>query len=660
LLVTFAAQAVLLVAILIICSFSPGFFLLRRFRLTPMEKLCASIGLSLVVIYLSTFLVYLTGSPGSGASLPIGPLAVISIISLALAVIARKDVVALLRSFRVRHALLGYVFLLVWTLVILAMIRVYSGAHWSGDWHEHFQRTLFFLQRLPAGTVFSDVYSLPSRPPLMNVLAAYFLAQTQDRFEFFQIVFTFLNALLFLPACLLLPAVTGNRRARILPLVLLFCFNPVAMQNVTYTWTRALTAFFVLLGIALYLSAWRKGDRFRMIAAFGALAAGLLVHYSAGPYVVFIMLHYVLWLFWKRPQRWKELTAITAISGLLVGSWFVWAMATYGEAAYRSISTASPSQDYQGNNAVKIAANIFDSILPAVVRDPSLMNQFDQPNAAGRFRDIVFIFYQPNLVFGMGLIGGPVVLWLLWKRWGRKTRWQGERAFWFIFVLSVILLGSAVVGGRERFGLAYGTLLTLEVIGLILLASVPARRRTLTWLVLAGALVDFSAGILLHAHVQSLENGAGKRFFSDLEYSKNMVRHADPGPDNLSGVAWQNWFEKHRLALCDRWLRELPARHGTDATFQIIWPARQSEIVNLKKQDELQWGGWYSRHNGEMSLVGDHVAGRFGSRIPALALLALATGLVVLVVKRMPAAVALSQKKTAKPAPSRRARKMGS
>jgi hypothetical protein len=635
--VSFAIQAVLLVGLLIVCCFAPGFFLVRWLRLTPMEKLCASVGASLILLYLVTSIVYLAGGVGSGVRLPVAPLAISSAVCVILGIAAWKDLFRLLRSFRVRHALLGYGFLFLWTVVILGMIRVYSGGHWSGDWQEHFQRTLFFFQRLPANTVFGDVYSLPSRPPFMNVLAAFFLAQTQDRFEFFQIVFTFLNLLMFLPACLLLPAVAGVRRIRVLPLVVLFALNPVVMQNSTYSWTRALTVFFVLLGVALYLSAWRKNDSFRMIAAFVSLGAGILVHYSAGPYVVFVTLHYVLWLFWRRPQKWKELAMIGTACAFLLASWFGWAIAIYGEAAFRSISTVSPSQEYQGSDVVKVAANLFDSIVPSLLRDPSLMNPFEQPNSIGTFRDIVFLFYQPNLVFGMGVVGGPVVLWLSGRRLRRiSRRGRPERTFWFAFVLCATVLGAAVVGGREPLGLAYGTLLSLQVIGLILLASAIGRRRTLAWLVLAGASVDFSLGVFLHAHVQSMENGAGKSFFSDLEYANGIVRHADPGPDTLSEVAWQNWFEKHRWALCSRWLKELPERHGTDPTFQIIWPVREAEVMDLRKQDELQWGGWYSRHDGELTYLGDHVAGQVGMRVPAAVLLALLTALLALFIKRTP------------------------
>jgi hypothetical protein len=192
------------------------------------------------------------------------------------------------------------------------------------------------------------------------------------------------------------------------------------------------------------------------------------------------------------------------------------------------------------------------------------------------------------------------------------------------------------------------------VLGLILLASSITRRKALTVLVLAGSLVDFSFGVLLQAHVQSKENTAGKSFFSDLEFANGIVRHTPPGPDSLSQVAWQNWFEKHRWALCDRWMRDLPQRHGRDAAFQIVWPVSEAEIVTLKKQDELQWGGWYSRHEGEITYLGDHVIGRLGERVPALVLLALFAGLIATFIKQTPAAGTVPIAKTTKPVPASR------
>ena len=151
------------------------------------------------------------------------------LLCLVLGILARQDLSRLLRSLRVRRVVLGFAFLLLWTVVMLAMIRNYSGLGWFADWLEHFQRSLFFLHRFPADTPIVMGYKLPARPPMMNVLTVFFLAQTQDRFELFQVASAFLNLLMFLPCCLMLPALGLARRPRILPLVALFAFSPVVM-----------------------------------------------------------------------------------------------------------------------------------------------------------------------------------------------------------------------------------------------------------------------------------------------------------------------------------------------------------------------------------------------------------------------------------------------
>ena len=165
---------VLVLCLLAICGFAPGFFFLRRLRWSPMEKLCGSIGLSLALLYLASWAIYLAHPPG-------GPAAwfLVSAVCAAAAIAARRDIRSLFRARQARRALAGYGFLLAWTLLILSMIRIYSGAAWSIDWMEHFQRVLYFLHRFPTTTPVWVGYELPARPPMMNVLGAFFLGQAE-------------------------------------------------------------------------------------------------------------------------------------------------------------------------------------------------------------------------------------------------------------------------------------------------------------------------------------------------------------------------------------------------------------------------------------------------------------------------------------------------
>ena len=167
--------------LLTICGFAPGFFLLRRLRWNPMEKLCGSIGLSFVLLYLAFGIVYCL-TP-AGGEMPHGVLVLISVGCGALLFATRRDVRLLFSSFRVRQALMGFTFLVLWTLIVLCTIRNYSGGYWKGDWQEHFQRSLFFLHHFPLDTPIFTHYQLPARPPMMNMLAAFVMGQTGDRFE---------------------------------------------------------------------------------------------------------------------------------------------------------------------------------------------------------------------------------------------------------------------------------------------------------------------------------------------------------------------------------------------------------------------------------------------------------------------------------------------
>ena len=192
----------------------------------------------MVLLWLAAWGLYVTGAPPAAAY-------AVSAVCLGLGVASFSDIRRLVAIPRVRHALYGFTFLLGWTLLALCVIRVYNGASWKSDWLEHFQRTLFFAENSPKDTPIYGDYLLPARPPAQNVLAAFFLNQTADRFELFQITFAFLNLLAFLPCCLLLPRLARSRHFGILPLVALFAASPVVLQNTTYTWTKMLTAFFV-------------------------------------------------------------------------------------------------------------------------------------------------------------------------------------------------------------------------------------------------------------------------------------------------------------------------------------------------------------------------------------------------------------------------------
>jgi hypothetical protein len=111
----------------------------------------------------------------------------------------------------------------------------------------------------------------------------------------FQIFATTLNALVCLPFALLLRTVGGiGRRAALVVATAVTAMLPFNFWNNTFTWTKELTAAFILPGIHEYLVAYREGNRNGMAMSLAYLAPGFLCHYLTLPYAAMPGLHLVL------------------------------------------------------------------------------------------------------------------------------------------------------------------------------------------------------------------------------------------------------------------------------------------------------------------------------------------------------------------------------
>jgi hypothetical protein len=244
------------------------------------------------------------------------------------------------------------------------------------------------------------------------------------------------------------------------------------------------------------------------------------VHYSAGSYCAFVGAHY-LWRFFHQPRRdWKSLALLAAPCVVLLATWFGWSLAHYGAGqTLASNTTVTSSRKYAGSNVVKIAANVWDSLVPVVLRDPSPLDANQQQSTAGLVRDDSFMVYQHNLILGMGVVGGPLAVWLFVSGFRRrkapapvpKTRIRGQAVkrppaalaprrlpewpFWRLMVPFCVLVGIAVVGERDPVGVAHLTLLALQMLGLTLLAArFRSLSRTAALVLVAGCVFDFPSG----------------------------------------------------------------------------------------------------------------------------------------------------------------------
>ena len=587
--------------ILPVCAFAPGFLVVRRLRWKPIEKLCGSVGLSLILVWLAAWAIYVSGLEWTVGSVGL------SIACAGAGVLGWSDMRRLAASGRVRRTVASFGFLLVWTLVLLATIRHYSGAGWTGDWLEHFQRTLVYLHRLPTGTEIFGGYRIPSRPPMAHLITAFLMSQTQDRFEIYQVVFAFLNLLVFLPCCLMVPMVARPWKSGVLPLTVIFALSPVMMVNATYTGAKSLAAFFVVLAVAFYLRAWKKNDLLRMSAAFLAAAGGAVAHYSALPYAIFLALHYLVAVFSRRAGRWKELAAVAAAGAMPVLAWFGWCIATFGfRGTFMSAVNTSVGYKYSAEQSYlfKALANLFDGIVPHPLRDWSLVQAWGQPNILGYVRDNAFLIYQTSLVFTMGLVGGPLVYWLLVRAFRRRG--GPERTFWALLIPFSIAACFALAGERDYFGQAHIILISMMAIGLALVAGSFTMRRWVSVLIVAGCAVDFTLGVFLHARVEHLENVSGQTPFARIQVGAARLDLAPAGPEALSRPTGGNWFRKHQYALSEQWLRGLAASHPDGRGLTPAQETARNELMTIVRQDDAMFGGWYKRNGGQLVFFGDH------------------------------------------------------
>ncbi|MGC4117049.1 MAG: hypothetical protein QM765_21310 [Myxococcales bacterium] len=479
-------RAAFLLGSLGICTLAPGLAVIRRLGWAPQERLVGSVGLSLIFVYLSALAVHVSGAPTWTCH-------GLTLASAGLLWLYRRDVLVLLRDSRCRRILLATVALFAWLVLMLLIIRHNTGGSWCCDWFEHYQRSLHFLDRGPKEQVFLNQYLLPARPPLMNLLAMYAMAIAGRDFAIYQVVCVFLAALLLMPLALI-ARLFARRGAPILLLAGLLALNPAFVENATFAWTKIPTAFFCVLAFHLYLAGWRRNDHTQIGAAFLSCTAAMLVHYSAGPYLLFMSCHYLVMVVLHR--TWRQAALAALLSGLLLSTWLGYAVAVFGwKTTIASTSTVSDSAKLTlSDNLVKIGANILDTVVPAFVHyGPQLEGDLRMavPGA-------IFHAFQNNIVIAMGSAGGLFALAfaasaLLARGRGLPRR---ERVFWLLGLPITFVLGVASHGTRNNLGLGHICGQTLVYMGIALVAArLPRTPHALRVLGLHGLAFDAVIGI---------------------------------------------------------------------------------------------------------------------------------------------------------------------
>ncbi|HZM69363.1 MAG TPA: hypothetical protein VFB95_03220 [Candidatus Cryosericum sp.] len=473
-------------------AFGPGFWLIRRLDWRPVEKATAALALSFLLVGLASFGIGVLRLHPALRDLLLAACTAATLASI-------PGVASLLKAQEARQTLLWFSILALWCVALQALVRNYSGGNLVFDWLNHYERSKFFLGGQPTAAL------LPSRPPLANAFAAQIMALTWPRFPCYELTAALMALLAYFPMLLVARLFsTSSGVPRILAITLMF--QPTFVQNVSYTWTRMPAAFFVLAMVGFYVGGWREGDPRRTLFAFLCGAASILTHYSSAPYVLFLVLHYLLRVLPRRERPARELGVIVLAASLVLAPWFVWATTVYGGSAVVSTALASSGTPppTAGANLVKTALNLRDLFVPHLLRD---VPRDDRSSGLtwGSVRNDAFTLYQGNLPLAIGSLGCILlVAELLRSRRSPAAARADSLWFWGGFAAFAVVAGIAAQGGREPLGLAQTAQQPLIMLVVAFLAArFESWPRPLRCLAAAGLLVDAGLGVVLHFWLQS-------------------------------------------------------------------------------------------------------------------------------------------------------------
>lgn len=471
-------------------SVLPAWSLANRLSLDPLTKLLIAVMGSYTLMYLLEFGAYLLSAP---QWVPVSLLFIISIISAIYA--NRQWTKSLNREPFPWDGALTWVALAIWIMAIQSRIVVYGAVYWYGDWYEHYERSLFFLDQLPPDTRFlQGFWSLAARGPAFNASAALLMSLFGRDFWVYQTMATVLNTFPVLPMTLLIRDMAGiTQRSALLWSALLFGIAPFAVQHETFTWTKFFTVGFILGGIHLYRLGATNNRPWLAGWSFGAFAAGILAHYMALVFALFFAVHF-LYLALKKRWGWATVLYPTIACSALVATWFLYLIVTFGlhatlaanstlgEEYVKRVAAATGTENLSWFRV--FIGNMTNTILPYSWRhgmmglghaprilqvDPRAGPQLTpSPTELNRKTEWLadLVNNQSSLLGNLGWAGGigVLVVVLFWIRGGQKRESPPEPVmrepkpgwrFWLIFFILGIPLNILPSRAHSPLGLAH-------------------------------------------------------------------------------------------------------------------------------------------------------------------------------------------------------------
>jgi hypothetical protein len=507
------ADSLVCLLLVLVVTFGLSRPLVGWFGLGPAETVVAGAAFSLILAWAYAWAVFTSGAP-------LGAYAVLPVAACVFLAVGRRSLARLLADPAARDLAVGQLIVTAWCVAWLSFVTSYSGGAWTGDFVEHWQRALYFMRNWPDST-FIEIYQLPARPPLSNVLTGAFMQMTHADFAHYQVIMGGLSSLAYLPVGLLAGRYGGRRAIRVAAALVML--NPLFVQNATYPWTKLHAAFFILSGLYFFLRVQDNDAHSPRAGIACALCLGgaVVTHYSAGPYVVVLAAAWVACGFGRHwDAAFLRTTGLAAAAGACVlAPWFLWSISQFGfQGTFLSNSSISMMQKAPGSPPVVAALNFRDTFVPPQLRGFH-GTLFRQTSSWGTLRDQLFLVYQLNPLLALGSVGWLAVAVQAVRRARAAPRRQAF--FWAASLAGVLLLSFAAYGDRDHYGIGHICLQSTVLGGLAFLASQwGAVGRAWRIALIAGCAVDFTLGIALQFAV---ENFAFDRWFDPSRSFAGML-----------------------------------------------------------------------------------------------------------------------------------------
>lgn len=495
--------------LLVLLTFFPGRMIADLLPLDDDEKFVSGFGISIFISYLAGFTTYVYKTPLINYAVLAG-----IAFSIILYFVTKKSL-SIFRDMK----FLGIVFLAFFFIVcIQTLLPFYSGGLWYFDWWEHYGRTLFFLDRQPPITYIGP-YLLTARPPLFNAAAAFYQFFFGRDFYVYQIVASLFNLLPVLPAFLLVRHFLHSERKSshlFLLVVSMLVLIPSVIAESTYTWTKALTAYYVLQAVYFYLIALKSRKPLPFILTGIFLSAGYLTHYSAAPYALIIFTDFFLRMLFSKAKLLPAFIISVFVFVCLASTWLIWAYKTYGY--YQTFFGNTTYEWQQGRTKEwlrdKNITNLYYTLIPALPTYHTQTTNLEETEL--KWYDNIFSIYSVNLwgtlTFSLTAFG----FFLIFVKLKRLQSLITDKKISILKVIShpyfflVLLSGSNILFGPALNplpigGIAHITLITVTVLFLCeILSHLYGHKRLLPKILTVSIIVIFllesSVNLALRIH----------------------------------------------------------------------------------------------------------------------------------------------------------------